>query len=212
MRRRPFWIAWTIVAGGLGMGCSHASSPTAPSPPAAATPSSPAATTATTGPASACDARLWAPVYAKDRLLFLSPCQSETGTVVYVELEPDGDLTIHLRPDSDRLLNAGNIYLDPQPPAQAGDPPPCGSKGCLQVEVSCQGAISQRDAMGTCAQFAGTILTSAQVPKVGDWITAAGPLVEDTRHHNWRELHGAVIWILAKMPAVPVVGVPSPPQ
>ncbi len=133
----------------------------------------------------------------------LSPCETETGVVTFVELEPDGDLTIHLRADTDRLLAPANVYLDTQPSAL------CGPKGCLQIEIPCQGAITQRDALGTCAQFTGPVLTGEAIPRVGDHVKASAPFVEDSRHHNWHELHGAVLAIISRLP-IPALD-PSPP-
>lgn len=127
-----------------------------------------------------CDPALWAPVYSKDRLTVLSPCERAVGTVIAVVVARDGDLTLHIKPESTRLLGSGNTYLND---------PGCGPSGCLQVEIPCQAEIVQQDAIGTCNGFRGIKVVA---PHVGDVIEAAGPWVADHRHHNWHELHGAI--------------------
>ncbi len=127
--------------------------------------------------AMACDRTLWDPVYTKDRLKILSPCEVGTGTVRGIEIERDGDLEVWLTPDPQygKLLRPGNASA---------------RGGWLILEVPCQAPIVQDDAKGTCDKFTGT---KARIPQVGEHVVVAGPWVEDLGHYRWGELHGARI-------------------
>lgn len=197
---------WLIAGATFLAACSGTSTPASPS----VKPAMGALVPSITQSSTMCDDRLWAPVYSKDRLAVLSPCEVETGIVKFVELERDGDLTIHMLPDTDRFLGPGNVYLDASSPARPDGSAACGVRGCLQVEIPCQGSISQADAMNACGHFTGKVLTSAEVPHVGDRIRAAAHLVEDKRHHNWHELHGAVVTILRAGAPSPGIGAVTP--
>lgn len=157
----------------LYIGCGGNSSPVSPTvtPPALAP--------------LTCDDTYWQPTYSKDRLQVMSTCETESGIVEFVELEPDGDLTIHIKSVTTRLLFPGNLNL------LGVD---CSAPGCLQVEIPCQGNITQTDAVGTCKNFAGGTVT--EIPKIGDTIEVAAHWVRDSRHYMWGELHGAVIRII----------------
>ena len=134
-----------------------------------------------------CDETLWAPTYSRDRLKVLSTCERETGVVMFVELEYDGDMTIDIKPPTNRLLLPGNKLVDA---------PGCGLEGCLHIEVPCQGPVNSRvqpDADGTCNSFAGEKITP---PQLGDTVEAAAHWVADLRHSSWAELHGAKVRVL----------------
>lgn len=180
--------ALTVVTAGIVVACGE----NLPSPsltnPVTPTVSAPA----TAKPTLAGDDAYWEVTYSPARFRVLSNCEVETGIVMYVGHEHDGDLTFHIKVDSNRLLGPGNKYLDNDPL------PPCGPDGCLQVEVPCQGPIDQADAIGTCQSFRGRVLSADEIPNLGDRIIATAPWLEDKQHHDWRELHGAVIKVLTR--------------
>jgi hypothetical protein len=125
-----------------------------------------------------CDPALWDPVYRKDRLRVLSACEIAVVTIAVSNLEPDGDADILADPDDRfrRLLGPGNDRE---------------ASGKMVIEIPCQGAVSQADAMGTCNGFKGTRLSPRLA--VGERVVAAAHWVEDRNHGMQRELHGAAI-------------------
>jgi len=94
-----------------------------------------------------------------------------TGTVAAVRSEPDGDYHILLRldPPFAGLINARNVS---------------GEHGDLVLEPVCELAVTQRDAVSTCAGVAPTIAR----PAVGSHVSATGAYVLDV-DHGWMELH-----------------------
>ena len=157
----------------------------------------PTATTIPTPPLPplACNIQYWDPVYNKPRLIVYSMCEHESGRVFFVQINRDGDVTIHLLPDSNRLMAPGNINLD-----NGVGNPPCGPNGCLMFEITCQGLVTQSDALGTCAGFKGVVLSLDELPKPGDRIEIAGPHVLDNNpDHKWNEIHGGVFRIIERL-------------
>lgn len=130
----------------------------------------------------ACDSKLWAAVYLKSRLRVLSNCEVAVGRIEFVEMEYDGDWTAKMVVDEPykRLLLPGNAF--PQ------------TLGRLQIEIPCQGPITQENAKGTCD---GTEIRM-RLPVEGQRAVAAAPWVADTWHHDWAELHGAIVKVLPR--------------
>lgn len=129
-----------------------------------------------------CDDSLW-PTYSQDRLRVLSACEHETGVVMRVDHEFDGDVTIDIKPKTGRLVQAGNALLNT---------PGCGDPWCLHVEIICQtepNIKAQPGAEGACDNFKGD--RHVVLPHLGDTIEVAGHWVTD-EWHKWNEIHGAV--------------------
>ncbi len=143
-----------------------------------------------------CDEALWKPTYTKDRLKILSQCEVEVGEVVFVEMEYDGDLTFRFRTPTDRLLRPSNSEIG----------------NTLQIEITCQGPVSQAptgptdddNPKETCKSFNGEFVNP---PKVGEFYAAAAKWVvdlwhgtpHDSRTIGWTELHGAKIRKLPRL-------------
>ena len=121
--------------------------------------------------AAQCDQSLWEYVYNPGRLQILDACISVTGTVDAVRKQPDGDLHIIFRLDSEfeSLLNEKNISR------QQGD---------LVLEPICQGEIRQKDAAEPCSRYNGPYFE----PEVGRRYQVWGTYVHDA-DHGWNELH-----------------------
>lgn len=151
-----------------------------------------------------CDDSLWAPTYSLNRLFVLAACKVAAGIVRFVELEYDGDASMHIQvyPEYTDLLGPGNIFLDngPNKPLCTMKDPATGKDivtGCLMVEVPCQKEVdvkNQPDAKGVCDGYTGPKFV---LPVEGQCIEAAAHWVEDGRHYRWRELHGAIYRIVA---------------
>ena len=184
-----------IVAGvavGIVIACSGSSSISFTNPTSS---TSPTATIPIPLPPLECDTRYWDPVHHKERFKIYSMCERESGTVFFVQINADGDLTIHVLPDSNRLMGPGNIGLD-----NGKDNPPCGPNGCLMLEIPCQTTVTESDALGTCVGFKGIVLTADQIPQPGDKIDFAGPHVLDGNpDHMWDEIHGGVMRITKRL-------------
>ncbi len=186
---------FSALAAGIALACGGHSA-TSLTNPAAPT----VATVTSTSTSTGCDPQNWSATWLKDlRFIVLNPCRQTVGTVYFVQYGYDGDLTIHVKPDDESLLSPGNKYLDNAPL------PPCDKdKGCLMVEITCQGPINttiQPQAAGTCNGFKGHVLAAGEIHQVGDRIEIWGPWVEERPgnpdHHSWRELHGATILIIS---------------
>ena len=94
-----------------------------------------------------------------------------SGTVASIVAEPDGDYHIRLKldPQFSGLINSRNVS---------------GEHGDLVLEPVCEHAVTQRDAVATCAGVA----PSVPLPRVGIHAVATGAYVLDTTH-GWMELH-----------------------
>ena len=117
-------------------------------------------------------------VYNPYRLAVQASCIYVTGTVAAVRHEADGDLHILLAldPAYRHLLTAANQG------EELGD---------LVIEPVCVEAVSQADAIATCAADHDPLTT---LPAVGDRVWMEGRYVFDTEHGGWAELHPLYRW------------------
>ena len=111
----------------------------------------------------------------------LQNCLRVTGSVVRVLSEADGDEHIRVEPDPQfaSLLQPANLN-------QAG----C-ANGCLVVEPVCVGAVTQSDAVATCARDHDSLTA---LPQVGQHVWIEGQSVLDMDHGGWWELHPLYRW------------------
>jgi hypothetical protein len=116
-------------------------------------------------------------VYNPDRLQVIDPCKTVTGTVDFVRSEPDGDyhIGVKLDPQFADLVNSCNLTC-----ANGAE------RGDLVVEPVCEMAVTQTDAVATCAGVA----PSVPKPSIGQHVTVTGPYVKDL-NHGWNEIHPA---------------------
>ncbi|MHB8397933.1 MAG: hypothetical protein ACYDCI_03260 [Candidatus Limnocylindrales bacterium] len=117
-------------------------------------------------------------VYNPYRLAVQASCIYVTGTVAAVRHEADGDLHIlvALDPAYRHLLTAANQG------EELGD---------LVIEPVCVEAVSQADAIATCAADRDPLMT---LPAVGERVWMEGRYVFDTDHGGWAELHPLYRW------------------
>jgi len=120
-------------------------------------------------------------VYHPARLQVLAACIRVAGTVVRVLREADGDDHIRVEPDAAfaNLLRPANVN-------QAG----C-LNGCLVVEPVCENAVTQVDAIATCAADTDPLVS---LPTAGQHIWLEGRYVLDLQHGGWAELHPLYRW------------------
>jgi hypothetical protein len=134
-----------------------------------------------TPPAANCDPSLWDHVYHPLRLIVKQQCISVTGTIVDatagkksdgVRHEGDGDTHGWLKvdPEFESLLNAGNFSDE---------------GGNLVFEIVCKFHVSQLDAKAACANYTDHV----SLPPIGSHVQIVGPLVQDTFHAKWMEIH-----------------------
>lgn len=114
---------------------------------------------------------LWQHVYNPQRLEVQKQCVTVTGVIVTKLSEPDGDLHIRVKLDSqfESMLNDGNKSN------QHGD---------LVVEPICDHNVTQADAVAACASFHSTI---PHYP-AGTRVVVTGSYVLD-HEHGWMEIH-----------------------
>lgn len=138
------------------------------------------------------------------RLTIVNPCASFDGTAKQViqENEPvfgDGDTHINIWPDPgfQGMLNAGNYEPPPGPGGQMvaeivpADKPGCTPPGSVPTMIPPSNPLPA-SAFGTC--------TTASIgdPMVNSHIRVIGPLVEDTEHGGYREIHP--VWRIIALP------------
>lgn len=117
-------------------------------------------------------------VYNPYRLAVQASCIYITGTVAAVRHEADGDLHI--------LLALDPAYRHLLTPANQGE-----ELGDLVIEPVCVDAVSQADAIATCAADHDPLTT---LPVVGEQVWMEGRYVFDTDHGGWAELHPLYRW------------------
>ena len=117
-------------------------------------------------------------VYNPYRLAVQAPCTYVTGTVAAVRHEADGDLHI--------LVALDPAYRHLLTPANQGE-----ELGDLVIEPVCVEAVSQADAIATCAADHDPLTT---LPAVGERVWMEGRYVFDTEHGGWAELHPLYRW------------------
>jgi len=117
---------------------------------------------------------LWQHVYNPQRLEVKKSCVTVTGVIVGRKPEPDGDLHIRLKLDSqfEGMLNDGNKT---------------NQGGNLVVEPICDHAVTQTDAVASCETF------HSGIPRypVGTRVVVTGSEVLD-HQHGWMEIHPVV--------------------
>ena len=117
---------------------------------------------------------LWQHVYNPQRLEVKKSCVTVTGIIASRKPEPDGDLHIRLKLDSqfEGMLNEGNNNH------QGGN---------LVVEPICDHTVSQSDAVAACETF------HSAIPRypVGTRVAVIGSYVLD-HEHGWMEIHPVV--------------------
>jgi len=117
-------------------------------------------------------------VYNPYRLAVQASCIYVTGTVAAVRHEADGDLHI--------LLALDPAYRHLLTRANQGE-----ELGDLVIEPVCVEAVSQADAIATCAADHDPLTT---LPAVGERVWMEGRYVFDTEHGGWAELHPLYRW------------------
>src|SRR5206468_12943321 len=124
-----------------------------------------------TNSAKGCDPSLGRYVYNPSRLETIKDCVRVAGIIEHQISEPDGDMHIRLKLDSQYsgLINSHNIQY------QHGD---------LVVEPVCEHHISQLDAVGICGGYRSPLT----VPPDGTHVTVVGRYVLDN-DHGWLEIH-----------------------
>jgi hypothetical protein len=120
-------------------------------------------------------------VYNPDRLTVATPCVRVTGTITTVRTEADGDLHI--------LLALDAAYAGMLTAANQGE-----ELGDLVVEPVCVRAVTQADAVATCAADPDPL---TDLPVAGLRVWMEGRYVFDTEHGGWAELHPLYRWGLA---------------
>lgn len=112
-----------------------------------------------------------------DQLKVIDRCQIVTGMVDSITSQPDGDLHIALKPDTQytSYLSTGNRE---------------NQNGELLAEAICENEPNQTVQKADCSGF---VLPNFEIPKVGDHITVVGPYVNDLTN-GWSEIHP--IWKL----------------
>ncbi len=118
-------------------------------------------------------------VYNPARLQVVTPCLLVTGTVAAIRTEADGDLHI--------LIALDAAYTHLLRPTNQGE-----ELGDLVVEPVCERAVSQTDAVATCA---GDRDPLTPLPSsVGTHVWLEGRYVYDLEHGGWAELHPLYRW------------------
>jgi hypothetical protein len=120
-----------------------------------------------------CDKSLWQHVYHPQRLQVVKPCITVTGKIVKRKAEPDGDVHIQLKLDTqfENLLNDRNRR---------------GQNGNLVLEPICVGPVTQADAKAACRNFTNKV----HIPAVRTHVSVTGAYVLDTApKHGWMEIH-----------------------
>jgi hypothetical protein len=120
-----------------------------------------------------CDEALWQHVYHPKRLQVVKRCITVTGKIVKRKAEPDGDVHIQLKLDSqfENLLNERNRR---------------GQNGNLVLEPICVGPVTQADAKAACRNFTNKV----HIPAVRTHVSVTGAYVLDTApKHGWMEIH-----------------------
>jgi len=117
---------------------------------------------------------LWSHVYHSNRLEVKKQCAAVTGVIVKSLREPDGDLHVRVKLDSQftQLLNDANRS------AQGGN---------LVVEPICDHDPTQTDAIASCTTFHSTI---PHYP-AGTHVVVVGSYVLDNEH-GWMEIHPVI--------------------
>lgn len=159
--------------------CGPGASPT---PPPTATPTV-APASGTPGPSAACvPTDQDAFVYNPARLKVLAPCVYATGTVAAVRTEADGDyhVLVALDPPYASLVNAANSGIE---------------LGDLVVEPVCEHAVTQTDAIATCAGDHDPIAIAGLATGIHVWLQ--GRYVTDSDHGGWAEFHPLYAWGIA---------------
>ena len=114
---------------------------------------------------------LWQHIYNPQRMELQKRCVTVTGVIVNTRREPDGDLHLRLKLDSQfvSMLNDGNTSN------QSRD---------LVVEPICDHTGTQTDAIGACKTFQSTIPHY----RAGTRVMVTGSYVRD-HEHGWMEIH-----------------------
>jgi hypothetical protein len=120
---------------------------------------------------NACDVSLWQHVYHPQRLQVRKACQTVSGMITKVKVEPDGDSHLLLRLDSQyqNLLTVGNLR-------QGNN---------MVLEPICVNSVTQADAVSSCKGF----INKIKIPKVGQHVTVTGSYLLDKDHGLWAEIH-----------------------
>jgi hypothetical protein len=118
-------------------------------------------------------------VYNPARLQVVTPCLLVTGTVAAIRTEADGDLHI--------LIALDAAYTHLLRPTNQGE-----ELGDLVVEPVCERAVSQADAVPTCAGDHDPLTTLPG--SIGAHIWLEGRYVYDLQHGGWAELHPLYRW------------------
>lgn len=140
-----------------------------PTPSVSATPAPPTVT-----PPQVCHGM--AHVYNPGRLHVLASCVTVRGVIISARQEPDGDLHVLLKVDSDQRDPRGGRFTNSVNDAkQAGN---------LVLEPVCVGPVLQPDAVGACAGYHNPLM----VPPSGTHVVVTGPWVLDAPH-GWLEVH-----------------------
>jgi hypothetical protein len=134
------------------------------------------------------------------RLTVKDPCVTFNGTIqgVLVQSAPtlDGDTHLWVRPDPgfERFLQPANLGK------MVAEIVPADKPSCVTTPVIPPHNSFPLSSFGSC--------TSAAIadPSSGTHVTITGPLVVDSEHGNWAEIHP--IWLLASTPPPPF---PTPP-
>ena len=160
--------------------CGPTPSPAPPTsaPPPTAVPS--ASAVPTPGPSAACvPTDQDAFVYNPARLVVVAACRYATGTIAAVRTEADGDfhVLVALDPPYAGLVNAANSGIE---------------LGDLVVEPVCEHAVTQSDAVATCAGDHDPIAIAGLAVGVHVWLT--GRYVTDSAHGGWAEFHPLYAW------------------
>lgn len=129
---------------------------------------------AASGPLPVCNQSLWSHVYSPERLKLVNPCISVTGVIERITPEPDGDLHILVKLDSqysnltkDNMANT--IFQE----------------GNLVVEAICQHETILSGPKAACSNFHQDLT----VPPVGTHVEVVGSYVLDQGHFSWAEIH-----------------------
>ncbi len=111
-------------------------------------------------------------VYNPSQLTIVKQCVTASGTVDRAIPEDDGSLQIGLvlDPVYTNLTNSANVQYQ---------------NGELVVIIICNDVPYLPAAVTACQNYTNRILA----PNIGDHIIVKGPLVNDTQHNNWAEIH-----------------------
>ncbi|MEO9363898.1 MAG: hypothetical protein ABI348_08360 [Nitrososphaera sp.] len=131
---------------------------------------------AASGPPPACNQSLWNHVYRPERLKVVNPCVSVTGAIESITPEPDGDLHILVKLDS----QYSNLTKDNMANAIF-------QQGNLVVEAICQHETILSGPKAACSNFHQDLLLT--IPPVGTHVEVVGSYVLDQGHFDWAEIH-----------------------